>query len=198
MPRNTASEFLNIRYVFLDREGVINRKPPDGQYVTSWRHFELLPGAEKAIALLHDSGRKVILVTNQRCVALGLCSEADVQRIHHQLRTRFEQHGGSLDGVYFCPHDDGQCDCRKPKTGMFEQAFRDFPDARPEIGVMIGDSLSDIEAGIRMGMKTVLIETEVARGKTEDGRAAKLATVTAGSLLEAVEQCFGLPVPRNS
>ena len=76
----------SIAFVFLDRDGVLNRSLPDGRFITRWEEFELLPGVADAIAQLNRSGRKVIVVTNQRCVALGLCSEADLLTLHERLR----------------------------------------------------------------------------------------------------------------
>src|SRR5271157_119159 len=84
MSSERANNFSNIAYVFLDRDGVLNRNPPGGGFVTSWEQFEWLPGVEEAIARLNRSARKVILVTNQRGIALGLYSEADLHLMHHQ------------------------------------------------------------------------------------------------------------------
>jgi D-glycero-D-manno-heptose 1,7-bisphosphate phosphatase len=149
--------FSNISFVFLDRDGVINRKAPDSEYVTSWESTHILPGAEQAITLLNRSSRRVIVITNQRGIALGLLSEADLNSIHEKLRSHLAAFGAHIDAIYFCPHDHGECSCRKPGTGMFELAFRDFPAASPDNSVMIGDSASDILAGAALGMETILI-----------------------------------------
>lgn len=180
----------NIRFVFLDREGVLDEKPPNGRYVTRWCDFHLLSGVEQAIQVLNRCGCKVIVVTNQRCVALGMCSEADVIALHNRLRDHLARHGAHIDAFYFCPHENDSCECRKPKPGMFERAFRDFPQASPENSIMVGDSLSDIKAGTAIGMKTVLIRSvSQAHG---DGHeiAAEMANMCAGSLLEWVRQTF--------
>jgi len=183
-----AVRFNKIDYVFLDREGVLNRKPPEGEYVTRWEDFELLPGVPEALGEMKSSGRKLILVTNQRCVALGLCNESDVRKIHERLQGLLGESGVALDAIYFCPHAEHECNCRKPKTGMFDQAFRDFPNARPETSVVIGDSLSDIEAGRRMGMRTVLILGDPARQKDGVDIALNIATASAASLIDCVEK----------
>ena len=180
----SASYWKHIRYIFLDRDGVLNRPPPPGRYVTCCEHFELLPGVEDAVAALNRSGRKVIVVTNQRGIALGLYSSDDLARIHDLLRQRLAAGGAHLDAIYVCPHDDGECNCRKPLTGLFEQAFRDFPGARAENSVMVGDSLRDIEAGARLGMATVFIDPE--RSSTEAERAKSLAELCVESLPEFV------------
>jgi D-glycero-D-manno-heptose 1,7-bisphosphate phosphatase len=172
-----------IKFVFLDRDGVINRKVPEGEYVTSWQDIQMLPGAERAIALLNRASCKVIVVTNQRGIALGRFSEPDLLSIHENLQKHLNSLGAHLDAIYFCPHDLGQCNCRKPGTGMFERAFHDFPEASPENSLMIGDSVSDMVAGTNLGMKTILITD------TPDSGAAPLPqpTHSGRSLLEVVE-----------
>lgn len=183
---NIANAFANISFVFLDREGIVNRKPPEGSYITCWEQFEILPGVEQAIARLNHSGRTVILVTNQRGIALRHMTHTDLDTIHQRLRDHLAPHGAHLDAIYACPHDVGQCHCRKPDTGLFEQAFADFPAARPHNSVMIGDSLSDIEAGARMGMATIFVPSDPANQKLGADRAAHLATATAFSLIDCV------------
>jgi D-glycero-D-manno-heptose 1,7-bisphosphate phosphatase len=181
--RLNASDFARVKFVFLDRDGVINRKPPESQYVTSCDEFEVLPGVERAIALLNQTFRKVIVVTNQRGIALNRYSEGDLLSIHNMLRVRLASFGAHIDSIYHCPHDVGECSCRKPKTGLFERAFQDFPEATPENSVMIGDSDSDILAGASLGMKTILI-TE--KGEPHEGRTVP-PSAFGRSLLDVVE-----------
>jgi D-glycero-D-manno-heptose 1,7-bisphosphate phosphatase len=182
--------FSHVRYVFLDRDGVINRKAPEGHYVSSWRDFHILAGGETAISRLNQSGYKVIIVTNQRGVALGVYSEQDILNLHEQLARHLTLFDAHIDAIYYCPHDENDCQCRKPGTGLFEKAFREFPDASSANSVMIGDSLSDIEAGVRLGMLTIFIQGEQQTQKPGAERAASLATAVAGSLIEAVERYF--------
>ncbi len=128
MGEHNANNFSDIEYVFLDRDGVLNRSLPDGRFVTRWEDFELLPGVADALAQLNRSGRKVIVVTNQRCVALGLCSEADLVALHERLQsaTRRATARAWMPST-IAPTMQEQCNCRKPLPGLFEQAFRDFP-----------------------------------------------------------------------
>jgi len=189
MHTDAATGFANIDFVFLDRDGVLNRKPPEGEYITDCEQLELLPGVEDAIAAINRSGRKAIVITNQRGVARGLYSVDDLDRMHRQLGDRLAAHGAHLDALYFCPHDDGQCNCRKPLTGLFEQAFLDFPGARPENSVMIGDSLRDIEAGHRLGMRSVLVAHNPDDNSSESiRRAASLAQLCVPSLPDFVHR----------
>lgn len=151
-----------IETVFLDRDGVVNRKRPD--YVKSWDEFEFLPGAKTAIRLLSRAGVRILIVTNQRAVALGHLSVATLSDIHRKMREELWAGGASFDGIYYCPHDVGQCTCRKPQSGMFLQAKRDFPEIEFTRSAMVGDSLIDLEAGWRLGCRTFLIADEVCQG----------------------------------
>ena len=176
-----------LRTVFLDRDGVVNEKMPEGRYVTSWSEFRLLASVPEAIARLNRAGVRVIVVSNQRGVALGLYAAADVEAIHAELQKTLQAYGARVDAFYFCPHDKRQCDCRKPLPGMFEQARRDFPDIAAPSSVMVGDSLSDIEFGRRLGMRTVFIEGDAERQKAGAEKAADLADARFDSLAEAAE-----------
>lgn len=183
--------FEGIANVFLDRDGVINRKAPEGQYIVCWSDVEILPGVEEAIAALNRSGRRVMVVSNQRGIALGLYTAADVDAIHSKLQEHLAGSGAHVDAFYFCPHDEGECDCRKPGTGMFLQAFRDFPDANATNSVMIGDSISDIEAARRLGMRSIFVEGDRTTQKPGGERAGELADGRAASLSASVELYLG-------
>jgi D-glycero-D-manno-heptose 1,7-bisphosphate phosphatase len=188
-----AMDHSLVRYVFLDRDGVLNRKMPEGAYVTDWTQFQWLAGADEAIARMNRAGLTVILVTNQRGIALGLYTHAQLEHIHANLQRHLSRHGARLDAIYYCPHNHGECNCRKPDIGLFEQAMQKFPQANAQNSMVIGDSLSDIQAGQRLGMKTVFIQGEADRQKTGSAAAAaELADAVAGSLLQAVEMHLGL------
>ncbi|MFQ5914699.1 MAG: D-glycero-alpha-D-manno-heptose-1,7-bisphosphate 7-phosphatase [Nitrospinota bacterium] len=145
------------RAVFLDRDGVINRKAPDGEYIKSWEEFEFLNGAPEAVALLKQNGFLVILVTNQRGISLGKVREEDVREIHRRMQRQLWDVGAKMDAVYYCPHDYGQCSCRKPDVGMFLQAKRDFPTIDFTKSFVIGDSKVDMEAAARLNCGKILI-----------------------------------------
>jgi D-glycero-D-manno-heptose 1,7-bisphosphate phosphatase len=181
-----------VRYVFLDRDGVLNRKMPEGAYVGDWAQFQWLAGADEAIARMNRAGLTVILVTNQRGIALGLYTHAQLEDIHANIQRHLARHGARLDAVYYCPHNHGECHCRKPDIGLFEQALQQFPQANAQNSLVIGDSLSDIQAGQRLGMKTVFIQGEADRQQAGSTAAVVLADAVAGSLLQAVEIHLGL------
>lgn len=169
------------RAVFLDRDGVINQKFPEGQYVTRWEEFCFLPGIAEAIAVLKGAGFRVFVVTNQRCVAKGFVSLPEMDVLHHRMLSALAAADAAVDGVYCCPHDIvPPCECRKPRPGMLVAAARthQLDLAR---SWMIGDSPTDIEAGKNAGCRTVRILTV---GDAESGA----ADLFAESLPDAVRQ----------
>jgi D-glycero-D-manno-heptose 1,7-bisphosphate phosphatase len=168
---------------------------PEGRYVASWSEFRLLDGVAEAIGRLNKAGLRVVVVSNQRGIALALYTAEDVQAIHSELQKLLQASGAHVDGFYFCPHDKEQCNCRKPLPGLFEQAAAEFPDIIAATSAMIGDSLSDIEFGRRLGMFTVCIEGDPQRRKLGGEAARELADLSFSSLAEAVEGLLAkLPV----
>ena len=176
-----------IRTVFLDRDGVINEKAPEGEYVCSAAELQLLPGVTESIARLNRAGLRTIVVSNQRGIAKGLYTADDVQQIHEAVQEQLRKHGARLDAFFICPHDKDECQCRKPLPGMFQQAVEAFPEVRADESVMIGDSLVDIEFGRRLRMPTILINGDPARRKADRVEAIRLADWRVSSLSEAVD-----------
>jgi len=169
------------RAAFLDRDGVINRKASEGQYVTRWEDMEFLPGAREAIRLLNDAGFLVVVVSNQRCVAKGLITAAELESLHARMLQEFSAAGARIDAVYYCPHENQPpCSCRKPKPGMILDAARAH-DIDLATSWMIGDSKHDIEAGRSAGCRTAWV-TE------QEGSAVISANVISASLLDAVQK----------
>jgi D-glycero-D-manno-heptose 1,7-bisphosphate phosphatase len=164
--------------VFLDRDGVINQKAPEGQYVTCWEDMQFLHGVAEAIALLHDHQFLVIVVSNQRCVAKGLLSVEGLEQLHRRMLDHLAERDAPIHAVYYCPHEQQPaCTCRKPAPGMLLQAaaehLLDLPGSW-----MVGDSDVDIEAGQRAGCRTVRILRDSAVPQMQ-------ADFSAPSLLEA-------------
>jgi histidinol-phosphate phosphatase family protein len=154
--------------VFLDRDGVINEEV---DLLHREDQLALIPGAAEAIRRLNDAGILVIVVTNQPAVARNLCTEADVRRIHARLADMLRRVAGArLDAVYYCPHHpekhhaDGNpayrvdCECRKPKIGMLEQARKAFGLDYTQC-FMVGDTTRDMQAGRNAGCRTILVRT---------------------------------------
>jgi len=173
---------------FLDRDGVINRKPPDGEYVTRWDDMHLLAGVAKAITLLNRAGFLVIVVSNQRCIAKGLLTSCALNSMHQRMCGQLTASGATVDDVYHCPHGEQQsCSCRKPQPGMLLDAARKY-DIDLKMSWMIGDSEADVQAGRNAGCKT-------ARLVSTRENAIHDADIVAPSLLDAVHQileCEGL------
>ncbi len=149
------------RAAFLDRDGVINRKALKGEYVTRWEEMQILPGVSEAIVRLNQAGFRVIVVTNQRCVAKGLISTAELEVLHQQLCEALAAAGATIDAIYYCPHEmQPPCRCRKPQPGMLLDAARTH-DIDLTASWMVGDSDIDVEAGRRAGCKTArLLDSE--------------------------------------
>ena len=166
--------------VFLDRDGVINQKPQEGEYITSWDDFHILPGVADGIALLNRAGYKVVIVTNQRCVAKDQLSVMDLEEIHERMLQALSRAGAKLDGIYYCPHDyKPPCNCRKPAPGMLLAAARKHSI---DLGSswMIGDSEIDMQAGVNAGCKTARVLSK--------SEASDAVDITASSLLDSVRQ----------
>jgi D-glycero-D-manno-heptose 1,7-bisphosphate phosphatase len=153
-PRRAPDE---LTAVFLDRDGVINRKAPVADYVRSWSEFAFLPGALDGLRLLGSLTVPLVVVTNQRGVALGHMSDEAVRAIHERMLAEVEAAGAHIDLALHCPHEVGQCDCRKPGVGMFERAAEHLPSIDLERSAMVGDSASDMEAAGRIGALRVLV-----------------------------------------
>jgi D-glycero-D-manno-heptose 1,7-bisphosphate phosphatase len=169
------------RAAFLDRDGVINRKAREGEYVTRWEEVQILPGVPEAIALLNQAGYRVIVVSNQRCVAKGLITAADLEAMHRRMCDALADAGATIDAVYYCPHEpQPRCRCRKPQPGMLLDAAREH-DIDLRASWMVGDSDIDVEAGRNAGCKTVRLVSSKERA---DGN----ADVVASSLLDAIQQ----------
>ena len=174
------------RAVFLDRDGVINEYVG---FLRDTREFKLLPGVADAIRRLNNSGRLVIVVTNQPVIARGEIMPEQLDEIHKKMETLLGKEGAYLDAIYYCPHhpDKGypgeiaelkiNCPCRKPKPGMLLRAAEDY-HVDLASSWMVGDGENDIKAGIAAGCQTALIDC---KGRNYG------QTVTGSSLAEAVK-----------
>jgi len=148
--------------VFLDRDGTINKEV---QYLHEPDKFKFEVNVLEAMHLLQDNKFKLIVVTNQAGVAKGLYPENDVEILHAFMNEWLAKEDIHLDGIYYCPHgDDDDCSCRKPKPGLILKALNDHA-LDPAQCWMIGDKLSDIEAGTAAGLKTVLVLTGYGRSE---------------------------------
>ena len=123
----TEAFFRREPTVILDRDGVLNRKPPQAQYVRDWSEWEWLPGSLEALRLLREANWRTIIASNQPGIGRGVMSEADLEALHSRMKQEIAEAGGRIDAIYYCPHGwDEDCECRKPKPGLLYQAQRDF------------------------------------------------------------------------
>lgn len=143
--------------VFLDRDGTINRKAPDDDYVKSVEEFAFLPTAVEAVRALNEARYRVIVVTNQRGIALGRMTESDLGAIHEHMVEQLAREGATIDAIYYCPHERNACDCRKPRVGMFLRAAADHPGLRLNESAIFGDSQCDMAAGMTLDIVRVLV-----------------------------------------
>jgi len=142
---------------FLDRDGTINANAPSGDYVRTPGQLALLPGAAEAVRRLGEAGLRVVIVTNQSCIGKGLVSPATMDEIHERLRDMLSEAGAEVDLILHCPHTaDDDCDCRKPKTGMWLRAAEEL-DIDLASSYSAGDAARDLQAGRIAGTRTVFV-----------------------------------------
>jgi len=144
------------RCLFLDRDGVINAAPPPGEYIRSWDEFRLLPEVVSWIRLFKAAGFLAIVLTNQRGIALGQYSEADLLVLHEKMSAELAARGAILDDIFYCPHAEGACDCRKPLPGMVVQAQQKW-QIDLAASLLIGDGPRDQALAERCGIPFVLV-----------------------------------------
>jgi len=143
--------------LFLDRDGVINRRVVC-DYVRSVEQFEFLPGVLEALKRLSHRFDYIFIITNQQGIGKGVFSTTDLESIHQYLIETVKQNGGRTDKIYFCPDLVAEnSNNRKPNPGMGLQALQDYPDINLSSAIMVGDSLSDMQFGNNLGVKTVFL-----------------------------------------
>jgi D-glycero-D-manno-heptose 1,7-bisphosphate phosphatase len=144
------------RCLFLDRDGVVNAAPPAGEYIQRWDEFRLLPEVVSWIRLFKAAGYIAIVITNQRGIALGRHTESDLRALHERMRAELAAQGAILDDIFYCPHAEGACDCRKPLPGMVIEAQRKW-DIDLGASLLIGDGERDRLLAERCGIPFVLV-----------------------------------------
>lgn len=154
--------------IFIDRDGVIN-VDPIGDYIKSWKTFKFEAGALEALREISNLGFEIILISNQAGIGDGVYPERELWNIHANLLEIFKQEGIRVSAGVYCLHGKkAGCKCRKPEIGLFEEASRFLNFNRSET-FFIGDKLSDVQAGKRFGLKTIMVMT--GHGKLEKSQA---------------------------
>ncbi len=146
-----------MKLIILDRDGVINED--SDEYIKSPEEFIPIPGSLEAIARLNHAGYRVAIISNQSGIARKYFNTETLQSIHEKLRGLLADIGGHIDTILYCPHGpDDQCNCRKPKTGLFDE-LKNRLHIRFDNTIAVGDSLRDLQAAKAVGAKPVLVKT---------------------------------------
>lgn len=157
--------------LFIDRDGTISEEVG---YINHPSRFRVFPYSAEAIRILNESGWLAILITNQAGVARGYFSEEVIQKVHDQLTRDLQNESARLDAIYYCAHHPSvgeppyrfDCDCRKPKTGLIQQAAKDFEIDLP-VSWMAGDRYSDVELARNAGLRSAFVLSGYGRGEWE-------------------------------
>ena len=179
-----------MKTLILDRDGVINADSDD--FVKSAEEWIALPGSIEAIVKASNAGWRVIVATNQSGLGRGLFDSYALAQMHSKLSELVEDAGGKIDGIFYCPHTpDDSCDCRKPRTGLLQEASEVFADDL-QGAPFVGDSLRDLEAALAFGCTPILVTT--GKGETTQRKLAENPSLLNGAsplifsdLAEAVE-----------
>ena len=177
-PNPAASKILMI-----DRDGTINRRPPNGGYLTRWDDFAWLEDNVEAMQRLAKAGYRFIVISNQAGIGRGIVDLSTVEDINRKMVAGLRQRGIDIVDVYICPHHpDDNCNCRKPAPGMFRRAAREHSFS-PDRSIYIGDDPRDAVAAHNAGCPSVLIGPE----RDVDPGNGVTATFRSETLLDAVE-----------
>lgn len=165
--------------LFLDRDGVVN---VEKHYLYRIEDFEFIEGVFDCCRHYQEKGYKLIIVTNQGGIAQGFYTEQDYQKLTAWMVNAFQQQSIFIDGVYHCPHHPnftGECECRKPKPGMFIQAQQDH-NIDLSRSIMVGDKLSDIQASSAAGVQyNYLVRTgHIINGEDENKAKATISSLS--------------------
>jgi histidinol-phosphate phosphatase family protein len=150
-----GGNYIKQKAIFIDRDGVINYNRND--YVKSWDEFKFIPGSIEAIKKINETGRLLIIITNQSPIGRGIFPIEILEGIHKKMLDELSKSDAHIDAIYFCPHaPNDNCSCRKPEPGLILKAEKDFNIDLTD-SWMIGDADSDLEAGETAGCKTIKV-----------------------------------------
>jgi histidinol-phosphate phosphatase family protein len=176
---------------FLDRDGTIIEEK---DFIKTPDQIEFVPGSIDAIKMLRNLGYKIVVISNQSGIGRGILTEKMVAEVNRSFLDSLRDQGAPADALYFCPHHpDDNCDCRKPKTGMIEQAVKEL---RLDLknAVVVGDKLADVKLGKNIGATTVLVLTGYGRkvlDELTDSNPDEKPNFVAENLLAAVSWLAG-------
>lgn len=194
MPAARQDNAVNTtpKLIILDRDGVINHD--SDAYIKSPAEWKPITGSIEAIARLNRNGFRVVVATNQSGIGRGLFDMATLNAINDKMMELVFRQGGRIDALFFCPHTaDENCNCRKPKTGMYEEIEKRFNMKLTGIPC-VGDSLRDLQAGAAMGCETFLVLTGKGEKTEREGGLPKKTQVFA-DLAAATDYLITRPAP---
>ena len=146
------------KIIFIDRDGVIN-EDPIGDYVKQWRDFHFIDGALEALRRLRHANFAIVVISNQAGIGDGIFTKEALKETTEYMLKELKKGGVEIRGIYYCLHGkEENCECRKPKTGLLEQAAREIK-FKPKETFFIGDKVSDVQAGERFGLRTLFVLT---------------------------------------
>lgn len=148
----------NTWTLFLDRDGVINHEKYN-DYIHTWDEFRFYDGVLEAFRIFSQKFRHIIVVTNQKGVGKGLTKLEDLYQIHANMEHAIIDAGGRVDAIYYCSDMEDNSPFRKPNPGMGRQAAEQFPGIDLQKAIMVGNTISDMEFGRNLGVKTVFLPT---------------------------------------
>lgn len=163
MEINRMNEISKYKYLFLDRDGVINEERPD-DYVKNISEFQFTNNALDALGILSNRFDRIYIITNQRGVGRGIMSSPDMKEVHEYMLSEINKAGGKIDRIYTCTDIDSTSINRKPNTGMAFQVQRDYTETDFSKSVFVGNSKSDIEFANKLGMYAVLVGSKYKKG----------------------------------
>ncbi len=178
------------KIIFIDRDGVINKDL--WRYVEHWGEFEFIDGVFEALKLLHKNNFRIVIISNQAGIGDGKFTLADLDDINKNLSRVVSENGSSIFKTYYCTHGKQEgCKCRKPEIGLFLLAEEELPVFDKSTTYFIGDKVTDIEAGKRFGIKTILVKTGYGQKAILELNDNNQPDLLFDDLLSAVEQIVG-------
>ena len=153
--QQTTNQKIDQKVVFLDRDGVINKDSPE--YIKDWKEFEFIPGSRRALRRLAAAKVTTIIISNQSAVNRGLMDIKTLHGIHRKLKEAVTESGGHIEDIFYCPHrPDENCRCRKPQTGLIQQACLRY-HINTDKAIMVGDNAKDIECARNAGCAAAVL-----------------------------------------
>ncbi len=156
-----------MKLIILDRDGVINED--SNEFIKTPDEWIALPGSLEAIAKLSKAGYVVVVATNQSGLGRGLFDIMTLNAIHQKMQNAVKAAGGLIEAIFFCPHTtNDNCDCRKPRQGMFSTIAERFDTSLEDVP-SVGDSLRDLQAAFLAGCTPILVLSGKGKQTLENG-----------------------------